>query len=53
MSLDLTQATFAERGAEGGYRVSSVHVTLERASWWGTVGTPGRTFVLADLLNPG
>lgn len=53
MSLDLTQATFAERGGRDGYRMSADHVTLERGLWWGTAGTPGRTFVLADLLNPG
>lgn len=33
--------------------MSADHVTLERGLWWRTVGTPGRTFVLADLLNPG
>lgn len=33
--------------------MSADHVTLERGLWWGTVGTPGHTFVLADLLNPG
>ena len=47
MSRDLTQATFA-KGEAG-----AVSDRLYRGMCWHSAAAPQRTFVLADLLNPG
>lgn len=47
MSRDLTQATFA-KGEAG-----AVSDRLYRGMCWHSTAAPQRTFVLADLLNPG